>query len=94
MSHIRKRTASEDSDVRRLAAHVLQLEQRLEALEAEVGPCSRARKCPCCQKPGLQVIGVRPHPEFGAEGIQQHEVSCAKCGHSDVRLYDPNNYLR
>ena len=94
MSHVRKRTASADTPVGRLAAHVLELERRVEALEAELVPCSRSRKCPCCQELGLEVVDARPHPEFGAEGIQQHEVSCAKCGHNGVRLYDPNNYLR
>jgi hypothetical protein len=77
----------------RLVALVSQLEQRVEALEAELVPLHRSRKCPCCHRLSLVAVAARPHPEFGAEGIEQHDVRCG-CGYQASRLHDPRDFLR
>ena len=76
-----------------LVALVKRLEQRVEVLEAELVPLHRSRKCPCCHRLSLAVIASRPHPEFSAEGIEQHDVRCG-CGYHASRLYDPRDFLR
>jgi hypothetical protein len=77
----------------RLVALVMRLEQRVEALEAELVPLHRSRKCPRCHQLFLVVVAARPHPEFGPEGIEQHEVRCG-CGYQASRLHDPRDFLR
>jgi hypothetical protein len=77
----------------RLVALVMRLEQKVEALEAELVPLHRSRKCPCCHQLTLVVIASRPHPEFGAEGIEQLDIRCG-CGYQASRLYDPRDFLR
>lgn len=77
----------------RLVALVEHLNQRVETLESELVPLHRARKCPCCHRLSLAVVATRPHPELGAEGIEQHEVRCS-CGYQGSRLYDPQDYVR
>jgi hypothetical protein len=77
----------------RLLAAVEQLEHRLEALEAELVPLHRSRKCPRCHQLSLMLVTSRPHPEFGAAEIEQHDVRC-DCGYRGSRLYDPSNFLR
>ena len=71
----------------------MRLKQRVEALEAELVPLHRSRKCPCCHRLSLVVVAARPHAEFGAEGIEQHEVRCG-CGYQASRLHDPRDFLR
>ena len=77
----------------RLAALMQQLEQRIAAIEAELVPLHRSRKCPCCYQQSLKVVAAQPHPEFGVEGIEQHDVRCG-CGYKASRLYDPRDYIR
>jgi hypothetical protein len=77
----------------RLVALVMRLEQRMEALEAESVPPHRSRKCPCCHQLSLVVVASDPHPEFGTDGIEQHDVRCG-CGYQATRLYDPRDFLR
>jgi len=77
----------------RLAALMQQLEQRIAAMESELVPLHRSRKCPCCDQQSLKVVAAQPHPEFGIEGIEQHEVRCS-CGYRASRLYDPRDYIR
>ena len=79
--------------VGRLAVLVQQLERRIAAIEAELVPPHRSRKCPCCRRLSLTVVAAQPHPEFGIEGIERHEVRC-NCGYQAFRLYDPRDYLR
>jgi hypothetical protein len=71
------------------------LEKRVAALEAELAPPNRTRKCPRCQDFTLELVATGPHPEFGFAGIEQHEVRCGSptCGYRGTRLYDPNNYI-
>jgi hypothetical protein len=76
----------------RLLAAVERLEHRVETLEAELVPPHRSRKCPRCHQLSLVLITSRPHPEFGAAGIEQHEVRC-DCGYRASRLYDPSDFL-
>ena len=76
-----------------LAALMQQLEQRIAALEAELVPLHRSRKCPCCYQQSVKVVVAQPHPEFGIEGIEQHDVRCS-CGYGASRLYDPRDYIR
>jgi hypothetical protein len=88
------RTASPKTDeVDRLVALVKRLEERLEVLEAELVPVHRSRKCPRCHRLSLEVVRSRPHPEFGAADIEQHDVRC-DCGYRGSRLYDPCGFLR
>ncbi len=77
----------------RLVALVMRLEQKVEALEAELVPLHRSRKCPRCHQLTLVIIAARSHPEFGAEGIEQHDLRCG-CGYQTSRLYDPRDFLR
>ena len=79
--------------VGRLAALVEQLEHRVAAIEAELVPLHRSRKCPCCRRLSLTVVAAQPHPEFGIEGIERHDVRCS-CGYQAFRLYDPRDYIR
>jgi len=79
--------------VRRLAASIQQLEERIAAIEAELVPLHRSRKCPCCHQLSLKVVAAQRHPEFGPEGIEQHDVRCS-CGYQATRLYDPRDYIR
>ena len=79
--------------VGRLAALVEQLEHRVAAIEAELVPLHRSRKCPCCHRLSLTVVAAQPHPEFGIEGIERHDVRCG-CGYQAFRLYDPRDYIR
>ena len=81
------------AEVARLAGLVEQLGERLKALEAELVPPFRSRKCPSCRRLSLAVVATRPHPEFDSEGIEQHDVRCA-CGYAASRLYDPRDFLR
>ena len=78
-----------------LVAFLRRLEKRVGALEAEVMPRHRSRKCPRCQASTLEVVATGPHPEFGFAGIEQHEVRCdsPRCGYRGHRLYDPNDYI-
>ena len=76
-----------------LVALVKRLEQRVEALEAELVPAHRSRKCPCCRQLSLRAVVTRPHPALGAEGIELHDVRCS-CGYRGSRLHDPRNFLR
>jgi hypothetical protein len=78
----------------RLVALVERLEQKVQALEAELVPPNRSCKCPCCHRLSLAVVATRPHPVFGNEGIEQHDVHCRTCGYKGSRLYDPSNFLR
>ena len=80
------------AEVARLAVLVERLEERLEALEAELVPPCRSRKCPSCRRLSLAVVATRPHPEFDSEGIEQHDVRCG-CGYQASRLYDPRDFL-
>jgi hypothetical protein len=75
-----------------LMEQVKRLEQRVEVLEAESVPSHRSCKCPRCHQLSLVVVRSRPHPEFGAEGIEQHDVRC-DCGYQGSRLYDPSGFL-
>jgi hypothetical protein len=77
----------------RFVAMLLRLEERIEAVEAELVPRHRSRKCPCCHRLSLSVVATRPHPEFGPEGIEQHDVECS-CGYQTTRLHDPSGLLR
>jgi hypothetical protein len=79
--------------VTRLAGLMQQLEQRIAAIEAELVPLHRSRKCPCCHQLSLTVVSAQRHPEFGIEGIEQHDVRCG-CGYQASRLYDPRDYIR
>ena len=79
--------------VGRLAALMQRLEQRIAAIEAELVPLHRSRKCPCCHQLSLTVVSAQRHPEFGIEGIEQHDVRCG-CGYQASRLYDPRDYIR
>ena len=79
--------------VARMAALMQQLEQRIATMEAELVPLHRSRKCPCCYQQSLKVVAAQPHPEFGIEGIEQHDVRCS-CGYRASRLYDPRDYIR
>jgi hypothetical protein len=76
----------------RLLAAVERLEHRVEALEAELVPPHRSRKCPRCHRLSLVLVTSRPHPEFGAANIEQHDLRC-DCGYRGSRLYDPSNFL-
>jgi hypothetical protein len=76
----------------RLVSLVEQLKHRVEALEAELVPQHRSRKCPCCHRLSLAVVATGQHPELGHEGIEQHEVRCGR-GCQGARLYDPRDYL-
>jgi hypothetical protein len=80
------------AEISRLAAFVEQLTHKVEALEAELVPLHRSRKCPCCYRLSLVVVATRPHPELGCEGIEQHDVRCS-CGYQASRLYDPRDFL-
>jgi hypothetical protein len=81
------------AEVGRLAVLVERLGERLEALEVELVPPCRSRKCPSCRRLSLAVVATRPHPEFDSEGIEQHDVRCG-CGYHGSRLYDPRDFLR
>ena len=78
-----------------LMAFLRRLEKRVAALEAELPPRRRSRRCPCCQALTLEVVAIGPHPEFGFAGIEQREVRCGspKCGYRGNRLHDPNDYI-
>ena len=71
--------------VTRLAGLMQQLEQRIAAIEAELVPLHRSRKCPCCYQQSLKVVAAQPHPagriaRGGAStGAQQHEGVCLLC---------------
>jgi hypothetical protein len=80
------------AEIGRLLAFVEQLAHKVEALEAELVPLHRSRKCPCCRRSSLAVVAARPHPELGCEGIEQHDVRCS-CGYQASRLYDPRDFL-
>lgn len=80
-------------EIARLADLLEQLGERIEILEAELVPPHRSRKCPCCHRLSLAVVGTRPHPNFGNEGIEEHDVHCG-CGYRASRLYDPRDFLR
>lgn len=80
------------AEVARLAALVERLGQRIEALEAELVPSYRSRKCPACHTLSLAVVATRPHPQFGTEGIEQHDVRCS-CGYHASRLYDARDFI-
>ena len=81
------------AEVARLAGLLERLGERMEALEAELVPPHRSRKCPCCHRLSLAVVETRSHPEFGSDGIEEHEVHCS-CGYQASRLYDPRDFLR
>jgi hypothetical protein len=81
------------AEVGRLMALMERLKERVEALEAELIPPHRRRKCPCCHQLSLAVVANRPHPKFGPEGIEEHDVRCS-CGYHASRLYDPRDFLR
>jgi hypothetical protein len=81
------------SEFYRLVTLVMRLEQRMEALEAESVPLHRSRKCPCCHQLSLVVVASQPHPQFGTDGVEQHDVRCG-CGYRGPRLYDPRDFLR
>lgn len=81
------------AEIARLAGLLERLQERMEALESELVPPHRSRKCPCCHRLSLAVVETRPHPEFGPEGIEQHDVRCG-CGYRGSRLYDPRDFLR
>jgi hypothetical protein len=81
------------AEVARLAVLVERLGEPLEALEVELVPPCRSRKCPSCRRLSLVVVATRPHPEFDNEGIEQHNVRCGR-GYHASRLYDPRDFLR
>jgi hypothetical protein len=90
---IRKVASSKGARFAPIVAMLLRLEERIEAVEAELVPRHRSRKCPCCHRLSLSVVATRPHPEFGPEGIEQHDVECS-CGYQTTRLHDPSGLLR
>lgn len=79
--------------VLRIERALEQLEQRVRALEAELEPTTRMRKCPRCCRPSLNVTARRPHPEFAEQGIEQHEIRCDQCGYHAERLHDPSGLI-
>lgn len=81
------------AEIARVAGLLERLGERLEALESELVPPHRSRKYPCCHRLSLAVVETRPHPEFGTEGIEQHDIRCG-CGYQASRLYDPRDFLR
>jgi hypothetical protein len=81
------------AEVGRLVILMERLKERVDALEAELVPPYRSRKCPCCHRIALTVVATRLHPVFGTEGIEQHDVRC-DCGYHTSRVYDPRDFLR
>jgi hypothetical protein len=69
------------------------LEQCVSALEARLAPPHGNRKCPRCHHLSLEVIATGAHPDFAEEGIEQHEISCGRCGYRGQRLHDPTGYI-
>jgi hypothetical protein len=79
---------------RRLKAlpdQVEKLQQRIDALEAELNKRPTPEACPICGVGTLKVTNVKPHPVMGDLGIQERTLKCTNqaCAHTEKRMHDP-----
>lgn len=81
LSDARERLAEKDREIATLSA-------KIEAL-------SSGESCPICSGGQMKVLASRPHSIFGVLGAQERTIMCsnAACGHSEVRLHDPNKAM-
>lgn len=80
-------------ELRALRAELEDLRCRVAWLETELDR-RHPPWCPRCREGPLEVVGRRPHPEFGFADVEEHTMRCTGCGHTEARLHDPRHYLR
>lgn len=68
----------------RLGAEVLELKERVAALESFDG-----EPCPKCRKPAWVVESSEPDRQFGDMGAIRREYKCTECGFSESTLVTP-----
>lgn len=66
------------------------LERRVAELEAKIASRPAGAVCPKCHGGEFRVTKVVPDPAFGVFGMQRRTMTCASCGHTEERQYDPN----
>lgn len=66
-------------------------DQTIRELGEQITTLNSGEACPLCDIGRLKVVASKPHPSFAFAGVQERTVKCTECGHSERRLYDPEN---
>ena len=54
-----------------------ELEKRIKAIEDRISGTGEV--CPYCKEPALELLEIKPDPEYGDMGVKRAYYKCGKC---------------
>lgn len=69
-------------------------DQEIVSLNKRIEELTSGEACPICGEGKMKTIQVSEHPMFGEVGVQEKQLQCEKCAHTEKRMHDPSNMLK